>query len=84
MEPGGWGGGGGGAFVRPRREVSSLFPSRRVLDQLVDSSRLSERALFRRAAQLTIYQWTKISEMAGTLGEAREREGGTRRVDGKG
>jgi len=54
--------------------VSSLFPSRRVLDQLADSSRLSERALFRRAAQLTIYQWTKISEIAGTLGEARERE----------
>ena len=57
-----------------RYVATVLPPLRRVLDQLADSSRLSESALFRRAAQLTIYQWTKIAEIAGALGEARESE----------
>lgn len=77
----------GGGKARTSRDVrcvaTVLPPLRRVFDQLADSSRLSESALFRRAAQLTIYiyQWTKIAEIAGALGEARERERDVTRVD---
>ncbi len=32
----------------------------------VGERRLAESYLFRRLAQLTIYQWTKLSDMTGT------------------
>lgn len=41
---------------------------RRALNQLADRGRLSESPLLRRAAQLVVYQWTKVTERAGRIG----------------
>ena len=35
----------------------------------MDSQRLAETTLFRRAAQLLVYQWTKVAEKTGRIGK---------------
>lgn len=40
----------------------------------MDSQRLAETTLFRRAAQLLVYQWTKVAEKTGRIGSIGARQ----------